>query len=299
MRSLREALTGPTLVCDGGMGTQLVERGLTSGDVPELWNIDRAADVAAVHRAYVNAGCQCVTTNTFGASSIALARHNLDSRTVELNAAGARLARQAVGDTAYVLGDIGPLTQMLEPYGDITDDQALASFTEQARALIEAGADALIVETMSDPNELAIAVRGARAAGDRPVIATCAYARSADGSFRTMMGSSVTDCVRAAVGAGADVVGTNCGTSLTLPDYLDLAHELVAAAAGVPVIVQPNAGSPKMIDGQYRYDATPDAMASLATQLRAAGIRIVGGCCGTTPAHLAAISKAIRTQDSK
>jgi 5-methyltetrahydrofolate--homocysteine methyltransferase len=297
MNRLREALLGPTIVCDGGMGTQLVERGLRNGDVPELWNIHRAADVAAVHRAYVDAGCQCVTTNTFGASSVALARHGLDAQADTLNAAGVRLARDAVAGRAYVLGDIGPLTQMLEPYGDITEAQAFASFAEQARALVEAGADGLVIETMSDPNELGLAVGAARSVTSDPVIATFAFSRAADGTFRTMMGTSVAECLRSAIDAGADVVGANCGTSLSLPDYLDLARDLVEHAGPTPVIVQPNAGSPKLIDGRYTYDATPDAMASLARDLRSAGVRIMGGCCGTTPAHLDAISKAIRFKD--
>jgi 5-methyltetrahydrofolate--homocysteine methyltransferase len=296
MKPLREALTGPTtLVSDGGMGTQLVERGLKNGDVPELWNINRPADVAAVHLAYVEAGCQLVTTNTFGATSIALARHGLDAQAASLNAAGVNLARKAVGDRAYVLGDIGPLAQMLEPYGDVTEEQAFASYSQQAATLVEAGADALVIETLSDPNELSIAIRAARSVTDNPIIATCAFARSPDGTFRTMMGTTVADCVRAGIDAGADVVGANCGTNLALSDYLDLGRELIEQANGVPVIVQPNAGSPVLVDGHSTYNATPQAMASLANDLRHAGVRIVGGCCGTTPAHLAAMSKVLRT----
>jgi 5-methyltetrahydrofolate--homocysteine methyltransferase len=191
-----------------------------------------------------------------------------------------------------VLGDVGPFGGFLEPVGDMTEDQLSEAFREQVDALKAGGADGIIVETMADPAEVAIAVRQARAAGDWPVVATYSFVR-ADGGFRTMMGTSVAQALAAAVEAGADVVGTNCGTDLALADYLQLAQQLVAAAGGVPVIVQPNAGSPQMIDGQASYRAAPGEMAALAGQLVRAGVRIIGGCCGTTPAHLKAMAAAV------
>jgi methionine synthase I (cobalamin-dependent) len=289
-----EALASRCLVCDGGMGTQLVARGLKAGDVPELWNVDRAADVAAVHRAYSDAGCDIVTTNTFGCSSVAMARHGLDARCDELNTAAVKLARTAVTPGRFILGDIGPLTQMIEPYGDLTEDDASASFAQQAKSLANAGVDALVIETMSDTNEMTLAIRAARSVCDLPVIATYAFSRAADGTFRTMMGTTAADAMTAAIDAGASVVGANCGTSLSLPDYADLARVVLEAAGRTPVIIQPNAGSPKLIDGNYTYDATPQAMAELAQELQRAGVRIIGGCCGTTPAHLKAMAAEIR-----
>jgi 5-methyltetrahydrofolate--homocysteine methyltransferase len=277
------------------MGTQLVQRGLRGGEVPELWNVDRPADVAGVHRAYVAAGCELITTNSFGASSVALARHGLESRTYELNFAAARLAREAAGDSRYVLGDIGPSTQMIEPYGDLSEDAAMSSFAQQASALLEGGADGFIIETMGDPNEMSLAIRAARQVSQTlPIIATFAFSRDASKIFRTMMGTTVIDAMRSAADAGADVVGANCGTNLSLPDYLELATTLLPVPGAKPVIVQPNAGSPKLVDGRNLYDATPEAMATLATQLASAGVRVIGGCCGTTPAHLEAMAGALR-----
>lgn len=291
--TLTQALANRVLVCDGGMGTQLVARGLKAGDVPELWNVDRADDVASVHQAYADAGCDLVTTNTFGCSSVAMSRHGLDRRCDELNKAAVKLARGAVGAGRFVLGDIGPLTQMIEPYGDLSEDDASASFAQQAQSLADAGADALVVETMSDTNEVTLAIRAARSVCDLPVIATYAFSRAADGTFRTMMGTTVSDAMSAAIEAGASVVGANCGTSLSLPDYADLARVVLEAAGTTPVIIQPNAGSPKLVDGNYTYDATPQAMAELAMEMKRAGVRIIGGCCGTTPVHLKAMAAAV------
>lgn len=292
--TLGKAIRSRQLLCDGGMGTQLVLRGLKAGDVPEMWNLNRLQDVADVHRAYANAGCEMVTTNSFGASSVALARHGLADRMGELNQSAVRAARSSVPATTFVLGDIGPLTVMLEPYGDLSEQAAEESFEMQAAALASGGVDGFIIETMSDPNELSSAIRAARrTAPDLPIIATCAFSRSHDGSFRTMMGTSAEDAMLAAIEAGADVVGANCGTSLSLPDYHDLAAALLDGAKATPVIVQPNAGSPKLVDGSYVYDATPEAMGQLAHDLYRAGVRIVGGCCGTTPLHLASMRGAL------
>ena len=166
-----------------------------------------------------------------------------------------------------------------------------AIFREQISALVEGGADAILVETMSDPSELCVGVRAARAVTDLPVIATYAFQKSA-GQFRTMMGTQVAEAITAAFDAGAAIVGANCGTDLSLADYVELAKEIVAAAGGRPTIMQPNAGAPHQINGEIRYDATPEEMAALTHTLRELGISIVGGCCGTSPAHLAAMSKA-------
>jgi 5-methyltetrahydrofolate--homocysteine methyltransferase len=221
-----------------------------------------------------------------------LARHGLDSQTRAFNVAGAQVARAAAGDRVAVLGDVGPLTAMLEPYGDCSEPDAAASFAQQVEALTAGGVDGFVVETMSDPTELSLAVKEAARTG-LPVIATFTYSRTAGGDYRTMMGTTIRDAVAAAIDAGASVVGTNCGTSLSLEDYLQLASQLVAAAAGTPVIVQPNAGSPKTIDDRVVYDAAPADLATLVPLLLESGVRIIGGCCGTTPAHLAAMRAAL------
>ncbi len=280
-------------LADGAMGTQLMQRGLVSGACGELWNVEHPDRVAAVHRDYAQAGSEWILTNTFGGSAAALERHGLAERAAELNRAAARLARDALGDSVLVLGDIGPFGDFLEPYGLMTADRLLAIFSEQAEALAEGGVDAFIVETMASPDELAIAVEAARRVGDRGVVASYAFDRSANGSFRTMMGTSVEEAIHRAVDAGADIVGANCGTSLSLDDYVRLAEQIVAAAGETPVILQPNAGSPENVDGQLVYPASPENMAELVPKLVQVGVRVIGGCCGTTPEHLKAMRQAL------
>lgn len=292
--NLIQALSQSVLLCDGAMGTQLMAAGLPSGACGELWNVERPDAVAAIHRDYLDAGCDLIITNTFGGSSAALERHGLNRRARELNLAGARLARQAAGEQAWVLGDVGPFGGFLEPMGETTSDELLDMFTAQIEALLEGGADAIIIETMSDPQELAVAVQAVRKLTDKPVIASYAFSHSG-GVFRTMMGTCPADAIRLAIQAGADVVGANCGTSLSLDDYLRLADELLDAAGNRPVILQPNAGSPQSIGGKLRYPATPADMAAIVPQLVKLGVKIIGGCCGTTPQHLRAMSQALRS----
>ncbi|NOX54611.1 MAG: homocysteine methyltransferase [Planctomycetes bacterium] len=284
--------TRPRLV-DGAMGTQLMARGLPSGACGELWNVEHPDRVAAIHRDYCQAGCDWIITNTFGGSSASLERHGLADRAAELNRAAARLAREALDDHVVVLGDIGPFGGFLEPYGEMAPERLLEVFSEQAAALAEGGADAFIIETMADTRELQIAVQAARQAGNKAVIATYAFDKSADGSLRTMMGTTVDEAIATAIEAGADMVGANCGTSLSLDDYVQLAEQLVAAAGQTPVILEPNAGAPQNVDGQLVYPATPEAMAEIVPRLLAAGVRAIGGCCGTTPDHLRAMRDAL------
>lgn len=294
-QNLLEIISRRALVCDGAMGTQLIARGLQPGTAGELWNVERPDDVEAIHLAYIEAGCDLITTNTFGATSTSLARHGLDARVEQINRQAATIARRAAGDGAFVLGDVGPFGDFLEPLGDVTVEQLTAIFRQQIDALYEGGADAIVIETMSDPAELATAVRAAKAVSPKPVIATYAFGK-ADANFRTMMGVATADAVRQAIDAGADVVGANCGTALTLDDYRGLAEQLVSAAGGKPVILQPNAGSPETRGGKLHYAATPAEMAELASDLRRAGVRIVGGCCGTSPEHLKSMAGAIGKQ---
>jgi 5-methyltetrahydrofolate--homocysteine methyltransferase len=294
--ALLHELTRRALCCDGAMGTQLLARGLASGACGMLWNVERPDDVGAIHQAYRNAGCDLITTNSFGGSRFALQLHGLADRVAELNRAAARVARAAAGDSGWVLGDVGPFGDFLEPVGDITADELREAFQAQIAALIEGGADAILVETMSDPAEAVVGVEAAKAcAADVPVIVTYAFQKTAPGEFRTMMGTTIAEAVRRATDAGAEIVGANCGTALSLDDYVELAGQLVAAAGKAVVIVQPNAGSPHAENGKTLYKATPEEMAATATRLLATGVRIIGGCCGTTPAHLAAMSRTVRS----
>ena len=246
------------------MGTQLLARGLKSSECGMVWNVERPRDVEAIHLAYRNCGCDLITTNSFGGSRFALERHGLADRVAELNCAAAQLARVAAGPDGWVLGDVGPFGDFLEPVGDITADELRAAFHDQIVALLEGGADAVLVETMSDPAEAVVGVEAAKACSIKvPVIVTYAFQKTPSGQFRTMMGAGVAAAVQQATAAGA-------------------------------VIVQPNAGSPQWKDGRTLYHATPEQMAETASKLLAVGVRIIGGCCGTTPTHLAAMSRAVK-----
>ncbi|MHC4995041.1 MAG: homocysteine S-methyltransferase family protein [Planctomycetota bacterium] len=289
-----QALKQRPLLCDGAMGTQLMEAGLTAGACGELWNVAQPRTIEQIHGRYVDAGCDLVTTNSFGGTRTVLKNHNAADQAQTLNRAAAQIARQAAGDDAWVLGDLGPFGEFLEPLGATTADQLLDIFTQQVDALIEGGAHAILVETMSDPVELTVAVRAARQSGDLPVFATCAFQLSSAAGLRTMMGTTVHDAVRAAIDAGTDAVGSNCGTDLSLDDYRRLADEMLAAADSTPVILQPNAGAPQRQGADVVYPATPQDMAQLAADLVDKGVRIVGGCCGTTPAHLAEMAHAVK-----
>ncbi len=281
------------------MGTQLFARGLASGACGMLWNLERPGDVGGIHLAYRHAGCDLLTTNSFGGSRFALAPHGLAGRVTELNRAAAQVARAAAGDTGWVLGDVGPFGDFLEPVGDTTPEELRAAFQDQVAALLAGGADAILVETMSDPAEAVVGIEAAKAcAADVPVIVTYAFQKTAPGEFRTMMGTSAGEAMRRATAAGAEIVGANCGTGLSLEDYVKLAEQLVAAAGNATVIVQPNAGSPHHENGRTVYHATPAEMAATASRLLAAGVRIVGGCCGTTPEHLAAMSRAVHAAET-
>lgn len=292
-QSILDAVAAGVVVCDGAMGTQLMLRGLAPGACGMAWNTEHPERVFDVHQAYRAAGCRLVTSNSFSGCRASLERHGLADRLAELNRAAALLAGQAAGEDGWVLGDVGPFGGFLEPMGDTTPEQLEEIFAEQIGVLVGGGVDAILVETMSDPAEAVVGVRAAKRVASRmPVIATFAFQKSA-GAFRTMMGTTVADAMAAVREAGADIVGANCGTDLTLDDYAALGAEIVAVAGGLPVIVQPNAGAPHMVDGSLVYNASPSDMAGLAQRLRAAGVRVIGGCCGTTPAHLAAMAGAL------
>jgi len=292
---LLSALAARPLCCDGAMGTQLLARGMASGECGMLWNEKRPSDVRAVHDAYHRAGCDLITTNSFGGSSSALERHGLAGRVPALNRGAAEIARATAGQTGWVLGDVGPFGDFLEPLGDMTANELRGIFRTQISALIAGGVDAILVETMSDPAEAVVAVEAAKSCkATVPVIVTYAFQKTGPGIFRTMMGTDVESALQAALAAGAAIVGANCGTALTLEDYVELAKQMIAAAKGAPVIIQPNAGAPRVDDGRTIYDATPGQMAAAAKELLSTGVRVIGGCCGTTPEHLTAMAGAVK-----
>jgi 5-methyltetrahydrofolate--homocysteine methyltransferase len=292
--SLKERLRQGLFLLDGAMGTQLIGLGVEPGKLGELLNFESPGLVMRIHQSYLDAGSDAVLTNTFGGNGFALARHGLVNRVADVNIAAAGLARKAAGRDKYVLGDIGPTGDFLEPLGSLKPDQLTTIFAEQAEALLPGGVDGFIIETMSAVEEAAIAVEAVKSIGsDLPVLASMSFDKRGP-DFKTMMGVDVKTAVSTLISAGADAVGFNCGTT-TLDEYVELAKRFVAAAAGkVSVFAEPNAGKPELIDGKAVYKVTPDEFASAAQKIYAAGVTIIGGCCGSSPDHINALAKRLR-----
>lgn len=291
MSSLYEALEKSTLVSDGAMGTMLQERGLTDGGSPELWNVEKPEVIEAVLEEYAQAGARLLTTNTFGGTRGRLAMHGLENRVYELNKAGAEIAKRVVHrhpDT-FVMGDIGPTGDLMEPMGTLTLEGAKEIFSEQIRGLVDGGVDAILVETMSDLSEVEAAVNAAReVAPHLPVIATMSF----DTNLRTMMGVKPAQAVKALSSLGVRIIGANCGRGMD--EMRLIAQEMVEARpAGVYIIAQSNAGLPILVGDIFEYQGTPEEMAIFAEEMQELGVNIIGSCCGSTPAHTAAITKAI------
>src|SRR5687768_16810307 len=293
---LLEALKSRPLLGDGAMGTQLMFAGLEQGNCGELWNITHPEKVLGIQRRYAEAGSDCILTNTFGGSRIMLNRHGVADNIVEINAAAVRIARQAfaeVGREGYVIGDIGPFGGLMEPYGEFSEQQVREAFGEQAKALVDAGADAIIIETQTSLEELGIGLEAAKEAGCPCIIGSMAYDVTLDGStFRTMMGVDPERAAEFMMENGAHIVALNCGTGMNMQRAKD-AVERYRQVCELPVMAQPNAGQPKLINMKIVYDETPDEMVKGVAPLLDAGANIIGGCCGSTPEHIAAFRKAI------
>jgi len=280
---------GPVLL-DGGIGTLLQEHGLDDGGSGELWNVEHPEVIAGIHTAYAEAGARILTSNTFGGTRPRLAMHGLADRVHELNRAGAELATNVAHRYGVlVAGDLGPTGELLAPLGTMSRDEARAIFEEQLTGLRDGGIDAVLVETMSDLGEVTAAVDAARrVVPDVPVIATLSF----DTNLRTMMGVRPGDAVDALAEAGVDAVGANCGRG---PEEMEaIAEQLARARAdGLLLVAQSNAGLPQLVGDRFVYDASPDDLADHARALRDLGVDLVGACCGSTPAHIAAMSRAL------
>ena len=279
------------LLADGAMGTMLFEAGLQFGDPPDGWNVEQPERIRRVHRAYLEAGSRIVLTNTFGSNRFRLALHRLEARVGDFNRAGAALAQaevKASGRQALVAGDIGPTGSILEPVGELSFDEAVEGFAEQAAALIEGGVDLVWIETMADLEEVRAAIEGVRRASPTiPVAATMTF----DTRGFTMMGVSPEKAVAAISGWGAVAVGGNCGNGPE--EVIDVMTKMHAAVPSALLIAKANAGIPTMVDGRAVYRATPAAMAEYAGSAADAGARIVGACCGSTPDHVRAMADAL------
>ena len=291
MSTIYELLEESTLASDGAMGTMLQAAGLTDGGSPELWNVDRPEEIEKILEAYASAGASFLTTNTFGGTRGRLAMHGLESRVEELNKAGAEIARK-VADRhpgVFVMGDIGPSGDLMEPMGTLTLASGKAIFTEQIRGLVAGGVDAILIETMSDLGEVEAAVSASQeVAPELPVIVTLSF----DTNLRTMMGVKPAAAVAHLSALGVRIIGANCGRGVD--EMLLIAKELVGARPeGVFIITQSNAGLPKLQGDTFIYDGSPEDMADYARQMVELGVNIIGSCCGSTPAHTQAIASAI------
>jgi 5-methyltetrahydrofolate--homocysteine methyltransferase len=293
-KPIHEVLRDRRLVCDGAMGTQLMLAGLEQGGSGEHWNLTHPERVLAIQRRYAEAGADCIITNTFGGSRTMLKRHGHADELRAINQAAVRIAREAFGGReGFVLGDLGPLGAILEPYGDMPQTEALEVYREQATALVEAGADAIIIETQTSLDEIGLAIDAARAAGAPSIIASLAYDLSQDKTFYvTMMGVMPDRAAAFVEERGANIVALNCGTGMDMAGAAKVA-QIYRENCGLPAMVQPNAGLPVLENLKAVYKQLPADMALDVPLALEAGANIIGSCCGSTPDHTRAIREVV------
>ncbi len=281
--------SGKVLVSDGATGTNLQKRGLSRGVAAERWVLEQPEQIMQLHRDFLKAGADIILTCTFGGTRLRLEHSGLAEQTAEVNRQASALARQAAAETgALVAGSIGPTGQLMQPFGPLSEEVAVATFAEQAALLAEGGVDFLVIETQFDLSEAKAAIQGVRAACTLPLVVSFSYDRGS----RTMMGVKPSQAGAELEALGVDVIGINCGRSLD--ENLNALKEL-KDAVGKPLWFKPNAGLPRLDDQSNPvYDVTPEGMGHHAQDWVAAGARVVGGCCGTSPEHLAQIGRAVR-----
>jgi methionine synthase I (cobalamin-dependent) len=282
---------GGYIITDGAMGTILFAAGLEHGDPPELWNINHPERVAEVHKTYIAAGSQVLLTNTFGGNRYRLSLHNAQDEVAEANRAAAKILRQVADESDSVLivaGDIGPSGEVLAPYGELAFQDAKDGFSEQAAALIEGDVDLIWIETMSDLEEVRAAVEGAREVSpDIPIVTTMTF----DTHGRTMMGVTPEQAYETLSSFNVVALGGNCGNGPE--EIIEVISKMSSLNNGKPLVAKANAGIPELVKGKAVYRATPETMADYAINAYNAGARIIGGCCGSTPDHIAAIKLAL------
>lgn len=295
--NLLEQLKSSTVLADGAMGTMLHSRGISFEKCFDELNLTNPSAVAAIHREYIEAGAQLILTNTFGANRFKLSKHGLGQKIVEINKAGVELAKRVAAASfkdVLIAGDVGPLGVRIAPFGRVKPEQARLAFAEQIQALCEAGADLIVIETMSDLYEIQEAIKAAKNVGadghlPLPVVASVTFTRD----DRTLLGDDPMKVARTLHEFGADVIGVNCsGGPAQLLRLLKQMHQAIPAGK---FWVKPNAGWPEQVGGRIMYPADPDYFGDYALSFREAGASIVGGCCGTTPQHIAAMRKALDT----
>lgn len=291
MKSLFEKLNyDSVLISDGAWGTMLQAKGLQAGDCPELWNIEYPDRVGQVAAAYVEAGSQLILTNTFGGSTFKLANYNLHHKTGELNRAGVEISKKVAGDDVFVIASVGPTGKIMQPLGNISEDEMFNCFQLQIASQVEGGPNAILIETMSDLREAVTAVRAAKSLTHIPVMVTMTFERGKRG-YRTMMGVDIKQTVETLSNEGVDILGTNCGNGIE--QIIEIVTEM-RSYTDKHIIAHPNAGLPKLVGDRTIFDQTPAEMAQHIPSLIKAGANIIGGCCGTTPDHIKAVSGQLR-----
>ncbi|MBI5021557.1 MAG: homocysteine S-methyltransferase family protein [Ignavibacteriales bacterium] len=291
MISFVERLKRPeVIIADGAMGTMLFQRGLKPGECPELMNLDHPEVLEDIARLYLDAGAEIIQTNTFGGSPLKLSAYGLDDKTEEINSKAVQAVRKVVKDKAYVSASCGPSGKLLEPFGDTKSITIFESYLRQLKILICNGVDLICIETMTDLNETILAVRAVRSiSSEIPVCATMTFDKTPRG-FYTIMGVSIKQAVDGLTEAGVDVIGSNCGNGIER--MIEIAQEF-RKHTDLPIIIQSNAGLPVMKNGELIYNETPEFMAEKSRELLTVGVKIIGGCCGTTPNHIAAMRNGV------
>jgi len=273
------------LVVDGAWGTELMNRGMNPREVPDAWNIDRPEEIYSVALSYVNAGADIILTNTFGGSPLKLSKVGLREKTVDINRLGTEISKKAASSRALVFGSIGPTGELLKPLGAASETELLKGFVEQAKALAAGGADGIVIETMMDLAEAKAALRAVKENTSLSVAVTMTF-NEAGGKVATLMGVRPDHAAVELERAGADIVGANCGAGIDL--MIEVAR-VMRRATSLPVWCKPNAGLPELVDGETIYRESPEKMASRFGELVEAGANMIGGCCGSTPAHIRAL----------
>jgi len=284
---------GKTLVSDGAWGTFLQAKGMQPGECPELWNIEHPEAVLDIARSYIEAGADTIETNSFGGSSFKLEAWGLQNKVYEINKRAAEISREAAGPDKYVLGSVGPTGKILM-MGDVTEEELYEAFSVQAKGLADGGADAIVIETMTAIDEAEIAVRAVRENTNCEIICTMTFDHLANGEFRTMMGVSPTEMVETLKSAGVDVLGANCSNGIE--GMIAITEEIRMADKNIPILIHANAGLPVLQGSCTVFPESPEMMAEVAPRLAKAGAKIIGGCCGTTPAHIHKLVEVLKNK---
>jgi len=289
---IQEIQNGRILVSDGAWGTFLQKKGLSPGECPEQWNVTRADDVFDIAKSYVDAGADMIETNSFGGNYFKLKGYGLEGHVFELNKAAAEISRKAAGTDRFVLGSVGPTGKLLM-MEEVTEDELYSAFKEQSVALEAGGADAIVIETMTDLEEARIAVKAAKENTACEVICTMTFDKILTGEFRTMMGISPAEMTETLIEAGATIVGANCGNGIA--DMIGIVKEIRQVNAKIPILIHANAGMPHYCDGETTFPESPTDMASRVKEIIEAGANIIGGCCGTTPDHICEVHHVVKS----